>query len=111
MNKRFSVLLILVTAALVATMAPATKAVAVPINKCALLQRNSVGPDVLMNRCAVCMQIKVERRRPTSGTAPTMRDYTLPGGARQPMPFKGPGSTRVLSEYACKGPLPPKKLQ
>ena len=79
-------------------------AIALPINKCARIIKNTVGSETLLNRCDTCMQIKVERRRPgNSGAAPTMRDYTMPQGSSQPLPFKGPGGTRIVAEFPCKG--------
>ncbi|MCK5167224.1 MAG: hypothetical protein KAQ66_07885 [Rhodospirillaceae bacterium] len=81
-----------------------TSASALPINKCARIIKNSVGSETLLNRCDACMKIKVERRRPgNSGATPTMRDYTMPQGSSQPLPFKGPGGTRIVAESPCKG--------
>ena len=80
------------------------KANAIPVNKCARIIKSSVGSEILVNRCDVCMKIKVERKRPGNvGAVPTMRDYTMPAGSKQPLPFKGPGGTRISSESACKG--------
>lgn len=77
---------------------------ALPVNKCSRVIRNQVGSETLINRCDKCMKIKVERRRPGNiGAAPTMRDYTMPRGSSQPLPFKGPGGTRIISEFPCKG--------
>ena len=77
---------------------------ALPINKCARVIKNSVGSETLLNRCDTCMKIKIERKRPgNSGAPPTMRDYTMPSGSAQPLPFKGPGGTRIVAEFPCKG--------
>lgn len=82
----------------------ASGASALPVNKCSRIIKSSVGSETLLNRCDVCMKIKVERRRPgNSGAAPTMRDYTMPRGSKQPLPFKGPGGTRIVAEFPCKG--------
>lgn len=60
--------------------------------------------ETLANACNVCMTAKVERRRPGNemGT-PTMLDFNLPAGSRQPLPFYGPGVTRIIGESPCPG--------
>ncbi|MDH5187938.1 MAG: hypothetical protein OEW37_03150 [Rhodospirillaceae bacterium] len=80
------------------------QASALPINKCIRIIKSNVGSETLVNRCNVCMKTKIERKRPgNSGSVPTMRDYTMPSGSHQPLPFKGPGGTRIVAEFPCKG--------
>ena len=96
---RFAILTLGLLAAL-----GATSAEAISLNKCVRVVRGQVGTETLINVCTVCYKAKVERQRPGGdGNVPTMRDYTLLPGAEQPLPFKGPGTTRIVAEFPCKG--------
>jgi len=79
---------------------------ALPINRCARLMSDQAGRETIANACNTCIIVKVERRRPgqTLGT-PTIRDFTIPQGSNQPLPFRGPGRTRVMSEAPCQAPV------
>ena len=46
--------------------------------------------------------MKIEHRRP-GAQFPTFRDYTMPNGSKLPLPFRGGGRTRILTERACGG--------
>ncbi len=61
------------------------------------------GPKVLLNVCPACRTIKVEHKRPGAAT-PIFRDYTMGPTSRLPLPFRGPGRTRVIAEGACARP-------
>lgn len=76
---------------------------AIALNRCIKIVRNpQVSRETLVNTCQQCLIAKIERRRPGSATGtPQTRDYTLPGGASQPLPFMGPGKSRILSEVPC----------
>lgn len=77
---------------------------AMSINRCVRLARDGVGNETLVNICSACVVAKVERRRPGNDSrTPTMRDFTIPTGSQQPLPFRGPGKTRILSETPCEG--------
>lgn len=81
----------------------AGEAHAIALNRCVKIVRNpQVNRETLVNTCPKCLVAKVERRRPGSATGtPNMRDFTLPPGASQPLPFRGPGKTRITSEAPC----------
>ncbi len=82
----------------------AFNAQALPLNKCARIIRSNAGTETLINRCKECMKIKVERTRSANtGSPPTLRDFTMMPGANQPLPFRGPGGTRIVIEFPCKG--------
>lgn len=81
----------------------AGEAHAVALNHCIKIIRDpQVGRETLVNTCNQCLVAKVERRRPGNeiGT-PNIRDFNLPGGTSMPLPFMGPGSTRVMKEIPC----------
>ncbi|MBF0248360.1 MAG: hypothetical protein HQL36_09870 [Alphaproteobacteria bacterium] len=92
-------------AALAAGLAVAAEtAHAIAINQCARLVRDEAGRETVVNACTACIAVKVERRRPGQNIGtPSTRDFNIPAGSRQPLPFRGPGVTRVTSE----GPCPP----
>ena len=61
--------------------------------------------DVLENACAGCRLVSVQRVRP--GTSkPTSQTLTVPERTRQPLPFLGPGHTRITAERPCPGAAP-----
>jgi hypothetical protein len=62
------------------------------------------GGGVLINRCDTCREVTLERMRVGEGI-PNIREMMLPGDAITPMPFRGPGRTRILGERACP-PVP-----
>lgn len=70
--------------------------------KCVLLDRRT-GAPALVNRCSACRQVGVERSRPGSGF-PTTQSFLVPDKSRQPLPFLGPGRTRVTGERPCPKP-------
>ncbi len=61
------------------------------------------GRKVLLNVCPTCRTIKVEHKRP-GAAAPVFRDYTMGPSSRLPLPFRGPGRTRVIAEGGCAKP-------
>lgn len=69
--------------------------------RCVLLATDG-GREVLVNRCGACREVKVERRRPGEGF-PTRRAFIVQQGTEMPLPFRGGGQTRVLSEGVCEG--------
>lgn len=58
---------------------------------------------VLLNVCSACRTIKVEHKRPGAAT-PIFRNYTMGPTSRLPLPFRGPGRTRIVAEGACPRP-------
>ncbi|OEJ68096.1 hypothetical protein [Magnetovibrio blakemorei] len=75
---------------------------AMAINRCMRVLKDSAGRETVVNTCAPCMTVKVERQRPgqTMGT-PSQREFNMPGGSSMPLPFLGPGTTRIMSEAPC----------
>ncbi|MBK8174198.1 MAG: hypothetical protein IPK66_02535 [Rhodospirillales bacterium] len=57
----------------------------------------------MVNRCRACREVTLERVR-DGQSVPTVRAMTLPGEAAVPIPFRGPGRTRILGERTCSHP-------
>jgi len=68
---------------------------------CVRLTRRA-GSEVLINGCGTCRMVSVERSRQGTGF-PTTRTITVPERARQSLPFRGPGHTRITAERSCPG--------
>jgi len=94
--RRAAALAVLIVAALWSGAAQAQK------KSCIRLQIGE-GSKVLLNVCPTCRTIKVEHKRP-GADAPIFRDYTMGPTSRLPLPFRGPGRTRVIAEGACAKP-------
>lgn len=60
------------------------------------------GGETLVNGCDQCRQVNVQRRRPGGGV-PSVRKITLPQKSAQPLPFRGPGHTRITGVGGCEG--------
>jgi len=77
---------------------------AIAINKCvSIIRDRQVSRETIVNRCGECRTVKVERQRPGSASGvPSLRTFTLPPGAAQPLPFRGPGSSRISADMACR---------
>ncbi|HJO69191.1 MAG TPA: hypothetical protein QF804_05860 [Rhodospirillales bacterium] len=80
---------------------PTTIGVIPAAAQCVRVQRRQYGEN-LVNACDLCATVKIEHRRP-GAQFPTFRDYTLPTGSTLPLPFRGGGKTRILTERACGG--------
>ena len=80
---------------------PATTGVIAAAAQCVRVQRRQNG-ETLVNGCDLCATVKIEHRRP-GAQFPTFRDYTMPNGSKLPLPFRGGGRTRILTERACGG--------
>jgi len=75
---------------------------AMPLNRCAQLVRDQTGREAIVNTCNACIAVKVERRRPGQNLGtPNLRDFLIPPGSNQLLPFRGPGVTRIMSQDAC----------
>ena len=93
---------------LLSVMAFASVAEAMPINRCARMLRDAAGRETVLNACETCIIVKVERHRPGQNLGtPNQRDYIIPSGSHQPLPFRGPGLTRIVSEGTCPTPGAP----
>ena len=58
--------------------------------------------EFVFNNCNSCRRIAVRRRRIGTRTAPVMRTYDLQPKSKFPLPFKGPGRSRVTSDVPCR---------
>jgi len=65
------------------------------------------GRDILLNKCNSCRSVSLTRRRSGIPT-PVIRRYTIPAKAQFPIPFRGPGQTRLSNDTACKSSHPKK---
>jgi len=88
--------------AVLGALALASVAEAISINRCARMLRDAAGREIILNACESCIKVKVERHRPGQNLGtPNQRDYIIPSGSHQPLSFRGPGLTRIVSEGAC----------
>lgn len=79
-----------------------SEAQAIALNRCAKLVQDQAGRETIVNVCRQCITVNLERRRPGQGIGtPNMRTFNIPTGSRQPLPFRGPGITRVTGEAPC----------
>jgi len=93
------------------TLIVAEAANAIPLNRCLRLIRSPQGgQEVLVNTCSTCMTAQVTRTRPSGvqGT-PTQRDYNMQSGSQMPLPFRGPGYTRITGELPCPSARAPRQ--
>ena len=60
------------------------------------------GREIIVNTCGTCRVVKVSRKRPGSNPARS-RSYTLARSSSMPLPFRGPGRTRLLVDQPCRG--------
>jgi len=69
--------------------------------RCTRLIRRA-GSETLINTCNTCLMVNLARKR--SGIAlPVRRSFSLAAKSTFPVPFRGPGRTRITSEVPCKG--------
>lgn len=69
--------------------------------KCARIQRVS-GFESLINSCNACLSVQVVRDRSGIASA-TLRTFKMVKKGEFPLPFKGTGKTRIVSEESCGG--------
>lgn len=69
--------------------------------QCSKIKRIS-GFESLVNNCNACMNVQVVRDRAGYGKA-TLRTFKMVKSGEFPLPFKGSGKTRIVSEEACGG--------
>ena len=58
--------------------------------------------EFVFNTCNSCRRVAIRRRRIGTRTAPVMRTYDLQPNSKFPLPFKGPGRSRVTSDVPCR---------
>jgi len=92
----------LIVLTVLSVLAFATVAEAMSLSRCARMLRDGAGREAVRNTCDACVTVKIERRRPGQSTGvPNVREYNIPSGTVQPLPFRGPGLTRIVGETAC----------
>jgi len=74
---------------------------AVALKKCSRIIRRG-GREIIANSCNVCRLVDIIRKRP-GNPAPIARSLTVMGRSTLPVPFYGPGASRITSEKACPG--------
>jgi len=60
------------------------------------------GQESVVNTCASCRQVKVQRDRPGGGF-PSYRTYRVPERSHVTLSFRGPGHTRIVADEPCPG--------
>lgn len=71
------------------------------VNQCTRLIPTG-GREMIVNACNVCRVVGIIRSRP-GNDVPVSRTYNLPPRSTFPVPFRGPGRSRITSEVPCKG--------
>lgn len=60
------------------------------------------GREVIINSCNICRTVGITRKRPGIAV-PVIRSFNVQAKSTFPVPFRGPGRSRVTSERVCKG--------
>jgi hypothetical protein len=79
--------------------APSPLLVLAKKRKCVSVARQA-GRDVLVNRCASCRMVSIQKKRPGKGF-PVTRELTLAKRSTTTLSFRGSGSVRILSDSGC----------
>lgn len=69
--------------------------------QCSRIDRVS-GFETLVNTCNACLSVQVVRDRGGAASA-TLRTFQMVRKGEFPLPFKGSGRTRIVSEESCGG--------
>jgi len=70
-------------------------------SKCSRLIKDG-SSEYIYNACSACRIVNITRKRP--GIAiPVLRTYNVQGKSKFPVPFKGPGRSRITIEQPCEG--------
>lgn len=91
----------LFAAALIAVTALAAWPKDAEAKKCVRIFRQG-NIETLINTCNVCMVATLIRSRP-GNSVPVGREFNVLPRSDFPVPFKGPGRSRVKSEWPCPG--------
>lgn len=75
--------------------------VPVKANRCARLVPTG-GREVIVNACSTCRVVNIIRKRP-GNAVPVSRSFNVQPKSTFPVPFRGPGRSRVTSVLPCKG--------
>ncbi len=71
------------------------------ISKCARMYSQQIR-EFVVNSCNTCRRVAVQRRRVGLYSAPIMRTYDLQPKTKFPLPFKGPGRSKIASDVPCR---------
>ena len=84
-------------------LAPLPHPLAVPVKaqRCTRLFPTG-GREIIINACNTCQTVGITRKRPGIAV-PVMRSFSVQAKSTFPVPFRGPGRSRLTSERACKG--------
>lgn len=70
-------------------------------SRCVLIQRQG-NIETMFNTCNICVVASIIRSRP-GNAVPVGREFNVQPRSEFPVPFKGPGRSRIKSERPCKG--------
>ncbi len=90
-----------IIAALVIWLVASQQSVKAGASQCARLFAKNYR-EFVFNTCNSCRRVAVRRRRIGTRNAPVMRTYDLQPKSKFPLPFKGPGRSRVTSDVPCR---------
>jgi len=71
------------------------------VNQCTRLVPTG-GREMIVNACTACRVVSIIRSRP-GNDVPVSRTYNVPPRSTFPVPFRGPGRSRITAEVPCKG--------
>ncbi|MFQ5765503.1 MAG: hypothetical protein ACE5GT_11275 [Rhodospirillales bacterium] len=60
------------------------------------------GREIIVNACSRCRVVNIIRKRP-GNEVPVSRSYNVPPRSTFPVPFRGPGRSRITSVLPCRG--------
>ena len=60
------------------------------------------GREIIFNACSSCRVVGITRKRP-GNAVPVSRTYNVQPHSQFPVPFRGPGRSRITYELPCKG--------
>ena len=101
MLRVMSLIIPAVFVALIGTSIPVRDADANAAEKCIRLIRQG-NIETLINRCDVCRLASIIRSRP-GNEVPVSREINVQARSDFPVPFRGPGRSRIKAERACPG--------
>lgn len=79
----------------------ASKPAAAAANQCLRLALDG-GSEVIVNMCDQCRVASIIRSRP-GNDVPVGRKYNVQPKSTFPVPFRGPGRSRITSDFPCPG--------
>ncbi|MDA0997048.1 MAG: hypothetical protein O2944_02440 [Proteobacteria bacterium] len=96
MKMRIAIAIVIIVTATLLRLAPSAAA-----DKCLHIAVNG-GSELLVNKCDQCRVASIIRSRP-GNDVPVGRKYNVQPKSTFPMPFRGPGRSRITSDFPCPG--------